>query len=493
MQVIISGLTVFLLYRYLLETIGAAELGIWALVLAASSTVQAANLGMTGSIIKHIADYDAQSDPNKIGQAVQTAAVSIGLFSMIFAVLLFPAAHYYFRFALDDPEFTKAIEILPQALLAFWVYMVSGIYQSALYGCQLITHRNAILVIDSVLYMLMCFILAPVYGLPGLAWARLAQNLITYFLSAFFLKRHVKQVPFLPRVWKKPLFKEMFGYAVNFQIIAILVMLSDPVTKGFLSRYGNVSMVAYYEMASKLVQLFRAILVNANQVLVPSYARFKQLDESRIVKTYKQSYGMMFFFAVPGFCFLAVAAPLISVMWVGRYEPDFITAMVLLCGGWLVNALGVPAYHVGFGTGNMKDNVLVHVLMTFSNVALILIIGKYWQGMGVVVAWPISLAIGGLLLILLYHMRNSLKLKDILPRASHSLVVISLVGTGVSLALWHILPELLADMSLSQSASLSTQNLVNSAIPCAFVILVAVPMWLHPVRSQLAALKRGSS
>ena len=491
LQVVVSGLTVFLLYRYLLETIGSDRLGIWALVLAASSTVQAANLGMTGSIIKHIADYDALGDTEKLALAVQTAALSIGVFSFVFVLILFPAAIYYFQFALDDAEYREAVEILPQALLAFWVYMVAGIYQSALYGCQLIAHRNAILVTDSVMYMLMCIVLAPVYGLPGLAWARLVQNLITYLLSALLMKRHVRQVPLLPHVWRKGLFKEMFGYAVNFQIIAILVMLSDPVTKGFLSRYGNVSMVAYYEMANRLVQLFRAILVNANQVLVPSYARAKQLDESKIAESYHQSYGLVFYFAVPGFCLMAVAAPLVSELWIGHYEPVFVVAVMLLCIGWLVNVLGVPAYHAGMGTGYMKDNVVAHVFTTLMNFVCILLIGPLWQGLGVIVAWVLALLLGGLLLIYLYHYRNSLALKDVVPVPSRALAVLCLTGVLVASAVWHKLPEFVANGEGRVFWGLSTQNVADLVMILVFVVLAVVPMWKHPVRRQLMTLARG--
>ncbi|HED16041.1 MAG TPA: hypothetical protein ENI64_04385 [Gammaproteobacteria bacterium] len=491
-QVVVSGLTVFLLYRYLLETIGPDKLGIWALVLAASSTVQAANLGMTGSVIKYIADYDALGDTSKIALAVQTAAVSIGVFSLVFVLILFPAANYYFQFSLDDAGYREAVEILPQALLAFWIYMVAGIYQSALYGCQLIAHRNAILMIDSVMYMLMSFVLAPIYGLPGLAWARVVQNLVTYLLSASLMKRHIRQVPLLPRAWRKGLFKEMFGYAVNFQIIAILVMLLDPVTKGFLSRYGNISMVAYYEMARKLVQLFRGILANANQVLVPSYARFKQLDEARIAGAYRLSYGVVFYFAVPGFCLMAVAAPLVSELWVGHYEPVFVAAVVLLCIGWLINTLGVPAYHAGMGTGHMKDNVVAHVLMTLANIALILLIGRLWQGLGVIVAWVLALSLGGLLLISLYHYRNSLALRDVIPGPSRALAALCLAGVVVGYVVWYKLSEFIVGGGWQVFAGLFTQSVVDAVMILAFGMLVVVPMWKHPVRRQLMTLLRGA-
>jgi O-antigen/teichoic acid export membrane protein len=67
-QIVISGISLFFLYKFLLETIGVTQLGIWSLVLAMSSMIQVANFGLTGSIVKNIADYDALGDTRSIAR-----------------------------------------------------------------------------------------------------------------------------------------------------------------------------------------------------------------------------------------------------------------------------------------------------------------------------------------------------------------------------------------------------------------------------------------
>ena len=488
-QIIVSGITVFLLYRFLLETIGPEKLGIWSLVLAASSMVQAANLGMTGSIVKHIADYDALEDKKKISLAIQTAVISIALFSFVFVVGLFPAANHYFQVTLEEKFYHAALEILPLALISFWIFMLTSIYQGALYGCQLIAQRNGILVVDSVSHFVLCVILAPYYGLLGLAYARVIQNCLTLVVTIVLLKRYVQGLPVLPCRWNKRLFKEMFGYAVNFQIISLLVMLSDPVTKGFLSRYGNVSMVAYYEMANKLVQLCRSLLVNANQVLVPTFANLNQLDPKKILNTYLVSYQFVFYLAVPGFCLLAISAPLISEIWVGHYEPVFIWSMVMLCGGWLVNTLSVPAYYAGMGTGNMRDNVVTHLVMTASNIVLILIVGRLWGGMGVVVAWALALALGGGLLNILYYRKNVIYFSNVIPKDSRWLAVFCLIGFLVGYGLWLQSPEIKKLMlTISAPSDLWARYMIGSLMVACFFMIVSLPMWNHPIRKKIMNL-----
>ena len=234
-QIIVSGATLIILYRYLLDTIGVAHLGVWSLVLATSSMIQVANFGLTGSIVKHIAECDAKGDTQSLVVAVETAAITVASVSLLFIVCAYPVATYYLAFAVDDQLYQEARAILPLALGAFVVMMVTSIYQSGLYGCQLIVQRNGLLIAESISHVMLCVFLAPRYGLLGLAYARVAQNLMTLAASAAFLKRTVSALSFIPYRWDKKQFEQMIGYATHFQLISVLALLSDPITKACLA------------------------------------------------------------------------------------------------------------------------------------------------------------------------------------------------------------------------------------------------------------------
>src|SRR6185437_6381251 len=129
-QIIISGITLAVLYRYLLETIGVAQLGIWSLVLAMSSMIQITNFGFTGSIVKNVADYDARGDRHSIALLIQTAAITVAILGSVLIGCAYPIAKYYFGFAIEGQPYQDALEVLPLALIAFWIMMVTGIYRS---------------------------------------------------------------------------------------------------------------------------------------------------------------------------------------------------------------------------------------------------------------------------------------------------------------------------------------------------------------------------
>lgn len=485
-QIIVSGLTLVILYRYLLGTIGVEKLGVWSLVLATSSMIQVANFGLTGSIVKHIAECDARGDKQSLAVAVETAIITVTFLSLLLIICAYPAAKYYLAFAIDGQLCREALDILPVALIAFVLLMVTSVYQSGLYGCQLIVQRNGLLIGESFSHLALCLLLAPRYGLLGLAYARAAQNLMTLTASAAFLKHHVSSLSLLPYRWDKDQFKQMVGYAANFQIISILVMLSDPITKALLGRVGGVSMVGYYEMANKLVQLFRSLIVNANQVLVPAFANLGQLQPWRVSELYLKSYRMVIYLALPGFGLLIVCTPLISELWVGRIEPVFVWSMLLLSAGWFANTLAVPAYFASLGTGEMRINVTSHVVMTMTNIVLGVSLGQVIGGLGVVAGWAIALAIGGLSLNLLYYHRKSIGLGHLCSHDDRMLGLHVALALGASCLAWQVFPGAW-DVSLpALGVSGAWGTMLTSVITIGgYLAILTLQVWKHSIRTDV--------
>ncbi len=485
-QIFVSGIALFILYKYLLIIIGAETLGIWALVLSASSLVQFANLGITGSIVKHIADYDAVGDRDKMSLAVQTAVFSIGALSIAIIAAIFPLAHYYFEFALEPDDYANAVEILPIALLCFWLSMITSVYQGALYGRHLIAERNYVLMLDSVLHLILCLALASEYGLIGLAFARAFQNIISLLLTVMLLKRSLQELPVFPLRWSKKLFKEMFNYAINFQVITLLVMLFDPITKGFLSRYTSVSVVSYYEMANKLIQLVRSIVVSVNNVLVPSFAKLQQTDQKKAQELYSKSYKVVFYLAFSIFGFVIAGSPLTSFLWIGKFEEAFVLSMVFLSVGWLINTISVPTYFYGMGTGNMKLNVLSHVVMTLSNIALILLIGQIMDGMGVILVSSLAIGLGGVVLNIMYFKTEGLMMSELVPKQSRTLLVSFILGLVVSYFIYLLEMQLSGTFStIFHISKIWSEVIALCLIIVGYVAVMFVPMWRHPIRKSI--------
>jgi O-antigen/teichoic acid export membrane protein len=488
-QLIVATVSLFVLYRVVLDILGPREFGIWSLVAAATSIVGLSNMGLTGSIVKHVADSQAAGDMHRLVGLIETTVVSVGLLSVGLSLVGAPLMKVYFGMTLTGEGYRSAVAILPIALIAFCLSMITAIYQSALYGCHLIVQRNGILIFESVSFLALSIALAPRHGLFGLVYARAAQNLITLTISIFVLKRYVRPLTWIPLRWRKVYFKELIGYALSFQFVGLLNMLMDPLTKGLLSRFGSLEMVTYFDMSSRLIGQVRAIVVNANQVLVPTFAEVSRGGAQQVETLFRKSYVVIFYVTVCLFGLLAAGLPLLGLLWLGTDQPLFVKIAAILCVGWLINTLTVPAYFASLGTGAMRTVVQSHVIMSVLNAVLGYGFGKLWGGYGVVAGWAASLAAGGLVMHLTYCKRSNFNLRGSIPQRGLGLVAFCALGLSIGYFATDWVrtlgpPELLSHLRVGK---LSNESLISStaALLC-FVAIFFPPAMSHPIRGELS-------
>jgi O-antigen/teichoic acid export membrane protein len=424
-------------------------------------------------VVKFVAKYIARQDDKSVSDVIQTASFSVAAFTGLVLLIAYPFVGWVLGLVVPEESLPLALAVLPYALLALWLMIITSIFQSGLDGCQRIDLRSTILMGGAIFHLLLCFMLAPSFGLIGVACARVIQNITMLLISWFLLRRYLPALPLFPCRWNKAIFKEIIGYGINFQVISIATMFYDPITKALLSKFGGLSMVGYYEMASRMVQQFRALIISANQVLVPAIADLKEKTPEKIHSVYLTSYQLLFYLSLPLYCLIIIGIPLISQLWIGHYEETFVFFGIILSIGWFLNTLAGPSYFAYLGIGELRWNVIGHVTIGILNAGLGFLLGAFYGGIGVVVAWVVSLALGSSQIYLSYHIKNEIPLIELLPRASRIIIVACLISILFSITAQYKLNHVLNPM------------LLNSAVFFMFSIIIFLPLWLHPMRKRL--------
>lgn len=472
-QVISLGGILFILYRFLLTTIGVEQLGIWSLVLTTTAVTRIGDLGLSAGVVKFVAKYVARGEHETVAGVIQTAVLSIGTFIGLILLALYPFARWLLGLIVPEGGLESALSILPFALVSLWLTLITSVFQAGLDGCQRIDLRSALLIGGAAFYLLVCFVLVPIYGLMGLAYAQAIQTGIVLVGSWFLLKRRLPILPAIPYRWSRSLFREMVGYGINFQVISIAQMLYDPITKWLLTRFGGLAMVGYYEMASRMILQFRALIVSANQVLVPAIADLQEKKPEIIRVVYRDSYRLLIYLALPLYSIIIACTPVISKLWIGHYEGTFVLFTILLAAGWFLNTLNSPAYFVNLGIGELRWNTISHIVIGVLNGGLGLLWGKLYGGIWVVIAWVFSLAAGSSIIILAYHLRHKIPLSELLPRESRMTTLACVISMLIALMIYYPAHHLFSIITVSSLVLLS------------FLAIVALPLWLHPMRKRL--------
>ncbi|MBL0225855.1 MAG: oligosaccharide flippase family protein [Geobacteraceae bacterium] len=470
-QTFISGLVLFLLYRYLIKHLGAEHLGLWSVILASTSVARLSDMGLTGSVVKFVARYRALNDDYRAGEVVQTAAISIALVLALLAIAIYPLLGNLLKLSIPAKSMPLALNILPWAVFSLWLGSVGGVFQSGLDGCQRMDLRNILMMIGNILFFVAAIWLVPRYGLVGLAVGQAAQSLLLMVAGWLVLRRYLTALPWLPVHWSKAKFKEMLSYAVNFQINSIAILFFDPITKMLMSRFGGLSSAAYYEMASQLVVKLRALLIAANQAIVPAVAELQETSAEKVCDLYLKSYRLLFFVVIPFYATILIVLPIVSVLWVGYSEHQFLLFGALLAIGYGLSNLMGPSYFLNLGTGDLKWNSTVHVVMAILNVLLGLILGPLLGGLGVALSAMISMVFSSGLVIYITHKKYNIPFRHIIPSEHFWLLIC--VSCCTALVMWINAINLF-------NQSIIVSGAINLVL---YLLIVGFVMWHHPYKS----------
>jgi O-antigen/teichoic acid export membrane protein len=378
-----------------------------------------------------VARYQAQHNLNLASQVIETAMVSLVLIGGVLLLALYLPLKLVLPQFFKPDQLAKALEIIPYALLSLWLTMVASVAQSGIDGCQRMDLRAIIAVASQGLLLLLAFILVPRYGLVGLACAQIYQGLFLLLVNWFMLRKVLAELPLLPYRWNRAVFREIFVYGMNMQFATLFMLLFDPLTKGLLARFGGASAAGYFEMANQVSLKIRALFIAANQAIVPKVAQLSETAPHKLKSMYIDNFRAMIFISLPAYALIVSWGNFISGMLTGQHEPLFLFFLQVNVVGWFFNTICSPAYFANMGRGRIGLNLLAHAVMGMLNLALGLLLGNLIGVEGVAVAYVISLMIGSIILIIVYHERSGitwddLKLKSYTGLAFSSVVAITI-------------------------------------------------------------------
>lgn len=424
-QVIIVGIVYLLLYRYLLDTIGIKLLGVWSLIIATTSLALIANFGISTSIIKFVSTYYTRGDFESLKKLIFTSCVFIFITYLFISAIILILGNYILPHFIEKDYIKIALEVLPFSLISLILNALSGVISSCLDGIQKNYIKSYILSFSSIFLFIISIILTPTYGLKGLVFAQIFQGLLVLLLSFYYISNHLENVVSFRWNWSKPLFKEIINYGLKMQALSFMQMSFEPVTKAFLSKFGGLAMVGYYEMASRLVSQFRGLIVSANQVIIPVVAEAKELNNNSIKTLYSKTFSIILFLNIIITSIILVLTPIISKIWIGTVIDFFLFAVVINSVVVFINIASNPAYFSYLGEGKLNWLIISYAAIVILNSVLGYFLGINFSGYGIVLAWNFAFMIGSMIIIFSFHNSNEIKWKEVISKNDIYLILLA--------------------------------------------------------------------
>lgn len=424
-QIVITGVVYYFLYKFLLKSLGADLMGVWAIVLSISSTANIANLGIGSGVVRYTALFKASNDWEKINRLLHTSLILLAGFFLLIITIIYLIAPTWLHAVIKETYYKEAISILPFSLLCLLLNALSGVYASCLDGLQKNYLKSIVFILSFILLISFCYLLVPRFGLLGIAYAQLSQAVFLLIAIVCSLKFAFRQHKIFAFKWDKTIFKKIFSFGIKEQVISICQLCFDPFTKSLLGSFGSLSLVTYYEMANRLVLQLRGLLVNANQVLIPIFTNAREKSAEASASLYKQVFSLNFLMSILWLSFIVSAVIPISILWIGALIPQFVFITISLAIAYFFNIIISPAYFSNMGSAKLNNNVIGNVIIAVLNVLLCYLLGYYFKGYGVVAGWSIALSVGSLFIVVAYHKVNNIMLKTLILKYDVVLIFIS--------------------------------------------------------------------
>lgn len=436
-QVIFTGVTLFFQYKFLILELGLEQLGIWSLLLSVSSSVGILNSGFTGSIVRYVAEFHTENKSMDAMKLIQTFFTTIFVLFLLISILLIANQGFIIQMVnLEEKNNTIFTDLLPLTLGILLLSTLGGVFLSALEGVQKLYIRNFILMGASVITLVAAIAFVPAYQIKGITFAYLSAHTFTYLAGWYFIRKNIDQpLHLLPFGWNNDIFKRTFSYNLKFQAISISSILNDPLLRIIMVRYTGLQTAGLYELASKIIMQMRALLITATQALVPVFASLGKERKKEALHYYHQSYELTFFAGLCSFSALAVASPLISMLWIGFPSGDFVWLMVILTIGWLANCLSTPAYFANTGFGTINSNLISHLIINIISLSICLGFALMGMGFWLITGWSLALFLSSVYILFFFISGNDLPYSSLFPKGTFGYLLASSSGILLSILL----------------------------------------------------------
>lgn len=468
LQMLAGAGLLFVLYRYINTTLGVEQLGVWSVVLATASASRLADLGLSAGITRFVARDLAREEPHRAADVIDTGAITLMLALGLILPALYPLLARLLPHLFETAYLLQALEILPYALLSLWFTIVAAVSQGGLEGCQRMDLRAGMVIAGQVILVGLAFWMVPRHGLIGLAWAQLAQGAFLVVVGRLLLRYALPKLPWLPSHWRFPVLREMLGYGLNLQAANLCMLLLDPVTKALMARFGGPAAAGYFEMANQVVLRMRALIVAANQAIVPRVAELAETEPTRLPALYHANVRALLFITLPAYTLLFSWTGIISWLLLGAVQAQFVLLLQLVILAWTLNTLNAPAYFMNMGTGRVGWNTFSHALMGATNATLGWFFGAAHGTEGVVFAYTSALIVGSLFLIISFHLHNRQDWRAWVASENIGLAALCLAVVVISSR---------SPMSIGAPAPAETISLL--LLP---PMLLLAAVWRHPLR-----------
>jgi O-antigen/teichoic acid export membrane protein len=423
----------------ILHRLGDEAFGLWILIFSFTGYYGIFDLGIRSSIVKHVAEFEATGDRDRLTRLVNVSVFVYGCVALVLLIVVGIGALYFDAIFHISAKYQQTARILflmvgSGVALGFPLSVFAGILE----GIQQFSLLNLTQAVTTLLRALLIVLaLNHGMGIISIAFVTVVFPLLSYVIYAWKVMLTVPLkfgIQFLDRTT----FQRTFHYSFFSFISMVAFRLRFQTDAIIIGAMISTSAVTYFSIGSKLIDYPFLLVGGLTQIIPAMSSQFDAVGSvERLRKLFILGSRACALIVFPISAVLLILGRSVIDVWVGpKYESSYVILIILLVPTVLAD-IQATSRQMLYGMGRHKALALVNVGEGIVNVVMSIILIRYWGIVGDALGTAIPLTLTSLFFLLPYSCRLlNVPLKDfltqayLLPLAFSAPLVITLLFSG---------------------------------------------------------------
>jgi O-antigen/teichoic acid export membrane protein len=397
----------FLLIPFILAKIGTRGYGTWAVFFTVISLTAAIDLGIGGTLTKHVAEHYARNDFWALNRLMNASLILYSLIALILIAIINLTAHQLV------PSFFKGAIVSEQELsvLCRYLSLIVGAnvlilpFYSTISGLQRMDLTNILGYLNTLSSALLTVVFLQLgFGLRGLFYAYSIAAMVSLLLHGGTVYRLLPtlHLDVLDFDWQE--IRHIFGFSFQIYLTQIAVAIHTQIDKLYLAVFVGVEAAGWYNIAAEAAWKLRGI---PGLLLSPLMAAASELaakgEEAKLRELYYRAHKYLALVGVPLVLYVAFASKRLVDLWLGPKMGVVALPLAVLVLVNFFNLTTGPGYLILIGRGILRPGVLAALVGLTLNTTLSLPLVYRCGLVGAVGGNSLAVIAGSVFFLRLFH------------------------------------------------------------------------------------------
>lgn len=395
-----ATLVQFFVLRTIVHQLGAAQLGVWAVLMAAAQIAGFLDFGLTAGVSRYLARVLHTGDTREIERILAIIVrITVPLYLAV-SVLIYAATWLLLPHIVDPALVAGARGVLPYSTAAYFVLVLSIASGSCLTALHLGYRKSQLFMVGLVLQGMLAWAWVGRHGLAGMAGAQLANYLLVIAGTLLLLKRTVRvRLGGLLHLDRERA-REVMRFGAGLQLPSLAWVMFETSIRFAMARFGGAAVMGRYEIAYRVSAQARVLFFYVAQPLGPALVARAAEGADAFVGLFRTVYARFTLLALLVALGVTAASPLVSWIMLGSIDPRFVVFAALTAGGAAFQIWAMPSENAAVAQGVIRYNAAGTSAAVLTMLVLGIPLGLVAGGYGVAGAVLVGSALAGIIPVL---------------------------------------------------------------------------------------------